>query len=347
MAGANKVLESFAKIYPEADIYALFGERKSLSEELNNHNIYFSFLSKLPLIKYIYRYTFHLWPTAIEQMDLTEYDLVISSSSSVAHGVITPLGCKHIAYINSPMRYAWDLAPLYSRIVNFGFLKRTIKEVGVSFNRLWDVIAAQRPDVIVTNSKFVKKRVHKYWGRDVDRVIYPPTEKYEGEIITQRENYYVAGAPFEPNKRGDFLLECASKLGFNLKIIGTGSMRKKLKRKYRRYKNIEILDWISDEQKWKLISKARGFVVAGVEDYGMFCVEAISCGTPVLAYRAGGSLETVRENITGMFFDEWEISEFEGSLKFFEKKRWDYEKVRENIKNSNSNEDFMKKMSTV
>lgn len=343
MAGANRVLETLAEIFPQADIYALFGKKESLSKSLRSHSIYFSFLNKVPFIGRIYRYTFHLWPIAVENFNLSKYDLVISSSSSVSHGVITGLNCKHIVYVHSPMRYAWDLKPLYFDIVDFGFVKRTIVSLLTFFNRLWDVVAAQRADILISNSNFVKKRIKKYWGRDVNQVIYPPVNIFKGKINTKREDYFLAGAPFEPNKRGDFLLECATKLGFNIKIIGTGSMRKKLKRKYKKCENIEILDWVSEKEKWNLISNAKGFIVAGIEDYGIFCAEAISAGTPVLAYRGGGSLELVKENISGLFFDAWSVKNFKEVLEKFENKDWDYVSISKNIHNVNTKEEFKKK----
>lgn len=347
MAGSNRVLENFAQMYPQANIYALFGEKENLSEVLKDKEIYFSFLNKWPFIKNLYRYTFHLWPVAIEQFDFSNYDLVISISSSVAHGVITPLGCEHLVYVNTPMRYAWDLTSLYRDIVKFGFLKRLIKELFLSVNRVWDVIAAQRADRIVANSNFVAQRISKYWNRQVDKVVYPPFEKYKGPTVLKREDYFVAGAPFEPNKRGDFLLECASKLGLNLKIIGGGSMKKKLKRKYREYKNIEFLDWVSENKKWKLLSNAKGFIVAGIEDYGIFCAEAVSCGTPVLAYAGGGSLEILKEDVSGVFFNKWDVNNFKKSMEEFKQKDWDYNLVRESLENVNTKESFEKEIKGI
>jgi glycosyltransferase involved in cell wall biosynthesis len=347
MAGSNRVLESFVNMYPQADIYALFGEKNKLTETIKKRDIHFSFLNKFPLIKKFYRYTFHLWPIAIEQFDFTNYDLVISVSSSVAHGVITPLGCKHLVYVNTPMRYAWDLSFLYRDVVKFGPLKRVVKELFLTMNRAWDVVAAQRPERIVVNSNFVAKRITKYWDRKVDAVIYPPSIRYKGKIVLKRENYFVAGAPFEPNKKGDFLLECASKLGFNLKLIGGGSMKKKLKRKYRRFDNIEFLGWVSEEEKWKLLSRASGFIIPGIEDYGIFCAEAVSCGTPVLAYKGGGSLEILKEGVSGLFFIDWKLSEFKKAFVRFKQRDWDYNLVRESLENVNTKENFKKKIRGV
>lgn len=344
MAGANRVLESISKIYPNADIFALFGDREKLSDSLNRHKIYFSFLNRFFLIKYYYRSTLLLWPIAIESFDFSEYDLVISNTSSVAHGVVTPLNCKHIAYVNSPMRYAWDLSTLYFDVKGFGTVKRATVNTLLSFCRVWDTAAAQRADILIANSNFIKERIEKYWDRQVTKVIYPPVQIYNGKIKQKRGNYFVSGAPYEPNKRGDFLLKCACELGFNLKLIGGGSMKRRLKRKYRKYKNIQFLDWISEEEKWELISSAKGFIVAGIEDYGIFCAEAISAGTPVLAYNGGGSKEIVRENISGMFFKEWTVGEFDRVYNSFVKKEWDYQVIKNSQNNINLEKDFKREI---
>jgi glycosyltransferase involved in cell wall biosynthesis len=237
---------------------------------------------------------------------------------------------------------------LYNEVVRFGFLKKVFKEVFLTINRTWDVVAAQRAGILVCNSKFVAKRISKYWDRQVDKVVYPPVGKYKGGTLLKRENlrenYFIAGAPFEPNKRGDFLLECAKELGFNLKLIGGGSMKKRLKRKYKRFKNIEFLDWVNEEEKWELLSNASGFIVPGIEDYGIFCAEAVSCGTPVLAYKGGGSLEILKEGISGMFFNDWKVEEFKKVFNRFEQKDWDYNLVKDSLESVNSKESFKKEI---
>ena len=344
MGGANRVLEKFLDIYPNADIYALFGDKKNVSVKINKSNIRFSFLNKFPFIQKIYRYTYPLWPFAIEKFDFSDYDLIISLSSSVAHGVITPVYCKHICYLHSPMRYAWDMRDVYTKRVGqkFGVFK-FIWSMILNKMRMWDTAVCNRPDVIIANSSFTKDRAQKYWGRKIDYVIYPPADKYMGEIYEQRHDYFVSGAPFEPNKRGDFLLECASKLEFNLKIIGTGSMERMLKRKYRRYKNIQFLGKISDKEKWKLLSKASGYIQCGVEDFGIFPTEAMLCGTPILTFRGGGILESVREGFDGLFFDRLNLSEFEGVFRRFKKERWNYRKIAKYAKRFSKN-DFKEKI---
>jgi glycosyltransferase involved in cell wall biosynthesis len=348
MGGANRVLETFAKMYPQADIYALFGDTASLSSGLQKHKITYSALNRRWFIKQLYRYTYHLWPLHIEKFDLSQYDLVISSSSSVAFGVITPMSCKHIAYIHSPMRYLWDLKDV--GIKDFGFFKRAITNFILVFIRLWETSASSRPDVLIANSQFISKRIQKYWGRKPDGVLTPPIHYYEGVIKEKDERekkngnkYVVAGAPFEFNKKGEFLLECIKDTDIVLKLIGSGSKEPGLRRKYAKYKNIQFLGKISDEEKWNVLSKASAFVMPGIEDYGIFPVEAMSAGTPVLAYKAGGILENLVEGVNGYFFTEWSKENFNNGLKKVLNEEWNYKKISESVKKNNNTEDMFKK----
>ncbi len=348
MGGANRVLETFSKMYHQADIYALFGDTRSLSSELQKHRIYFSNLNRRPFIKQLYRYTYHLWPLHIEKFDLSQYDLVISSSSSVAFGVITLMTCKHIAYVHSPMRYLWDLKDV--GLKGFGFFKKALTNFILVFIRLWETSASSRPDVLIANSKFVGKRIQKYWGRKPDGVLTPPIHFFEGVIKERKEReknegdkYIVAGAPFEFNKKGEFLLECMKDSDVVLKLIGSGSKEPKLRRKYSKYKNIQFLGKITDEEKWDVLSKASAFVMPGIEDYGIFPVEAMSAGTPVLAYKAGGILENLVEGINGYFFTEWDKENFNNGLKEVLDEKWNYKNISESVRKNNNTEDVFKK----
>ena len=348
MGGANRVLETLAKMYPNADIYALFGNPKNLSKELQKHKITFSALNRRLFIRQLYRYTYHLWPYHIEKFDLSQYDLVISSSASVSFGVVTPISCKHIAYIHSPMRYLWDLKDV--GLGDLNWFKRMVAGFLLVFIRLWETSASSRPDVLISNSKFVAKRIKKYWGRDVDYVLTPPIHFYGNPIrnVEPRGGYIVAGAPFEFNKKGDFLLECIAGTDIQLKLIGNGSKEPKLRRKYSKYKNIQFLGNISDEEKWKLFSNASCFVMPGIEDYGIFPVEAMSAGTPVLAYKAGGVLENLVEGVNGYFFTEWDRENFHEGLAKVLKKKWDCNEVAKSVKgNNNTEEMFVKKLGEI
>ncbi len=348
MGGANRVLETFAKLYPQADIYALFGDTNNLSEELQKHKIVYSSLNKKPFIKKLYRYSYHLWPMHIEKFDFHDYDFVISSSCSVAMGVVTPITCKHIAYIHSPMRYLWDLKEV--GLKGIGFVRRAIANFFLVFIRIWEVSASVRPDVLISNSKFVAKRIEKYWGRNIDYVLTPPIHFHNSPILNdkQRESYFVAGAPFEFNKKGDFLLECFAGTDKVLKLIGSGSKERGLKRKYSKFKNIQFLGKISDEEKWDVLSKATGFVMPGFEDYGIFPLEAMSVGTPVLAYKAGGIQENLIEDVNGYFFTEWDKENSILGLKKILKKKWDYKEIAQSVrKGNNSEEEFIEKFKKI
>lgn len=346
MGGANRVLDCFASMYPEADIYALFGDKRNISKNLQRHNIYFSFLNKRPFIRTFYRYTYHLWPLAIEKFNLNDYDLVISSSASVSFGVVTPLTCKHVAYIHSPMRYLWDLKQLSNP--SFGAMKRTMVDFMLVFLRLWEVSSASRPDVLIANSKFVNNRIVKYWGKTPNYILTPPIVYNDGNILKQRDNYIVAGAPFEFNKKGDFLLECIANSNIKLKLIGTGSSVAKLKRKFSKYPNIEFLGHVSETKKWEILSHASCFVIPGIEDYGIFPVEAMSVGTPVLAYKAGGILENLKEAVNGYYFTKWDRENFLEGLKKILDNKWNYEEIASSVrKNNNSKEEFKKKFEDI
>lgn len=342
MGGANRTLEVFAKAYPQADIYALFGSPRLLSKVLQKHKIYFSKLNNRPFISTLYRYTYHLWPLNMERFNFSDYDLVISSSASVAMGIVVPTTCKHIAYIHSPMRYLWDLKSMGKGA--FKGIKGSIRDFLLTFLRIWEVNACNRPDVVIVNSKFVAKRIKKYWGRTPDYVLTPPVNLYKGNIVKKRKKYIVAGAPFEFNKKGDFLLDCISNTDIHLKIIGTGSMFPRLRRKYMRYRNIEFLGKINDEDKWNILSNASCFVMPGIEDYGIFPVEAMSAGCPVLAYKEGGIMENLKEGINGVYFTKWNREEFLKKLDKVLNVDWNYIDISNSIrKNNNSEEDFIMK----
>lgn len=343
MAGSSKVLECFAEIYPEADIFTLFslsGKRreKVLSKSIYDHKIINSSLNKIPFIEKFYRYTLPRWPFVIEKFDFSEYDLVISSSWAISHGIITPLNTKHISYIHTPMRYIWDMYYTY-----FGKKKfKWIYSLASHLLRIWDSSASSRADLMISNSNFVSERMHKYWRRKADYVLYPPISKYKGEIYEEREDYFVSGAPYESNKGGELLLESAKWLGFRLKILGDGAMRRSLERKYSDCKNIEFLGWVGEDDKFSIMSKASGYIITGIEDFGIFPVEAMSCGTPVLGYRSGGVVESIQENVNGMFFNEQSIEDFKRVFDKFSKKIWDHKKVSESVVRFNDKEGFKK-----
>jgi glycosyltransferase involved in cell wall biosynthesis len=221
------------------------------------------------------------------------------------------------------MRYLWDLKDVYIR-------KRNIfKDLFLNYLRVWDVMSSSRPDHIIANSNFVARRIKRYWGRDADRVIYPPVDLYDGNLVDykDREDYFVVGAPFAENKGGEFIIECAKELGFNLKIIGSGRGERSLKRLAKGCKNIEFLGRVSEEDKYKVVSNAKGFIGCGIEDFGIFVVESISCGTPVLCLSKGGYIESVVDGVNGVLYSENTVEGFKDGMGKLVSIKWDVDIV--------------------
>ncbi len=341
MGGANRVLEVFAKMYPQADIYSLYGDPRNLSKELQRHRIIFSKLNHRLGARQFFRYTLHLLPNYIERFDFSDYDLVISSSSNVAMGVVTPSKCLHVAYVHTPTRYLWDLKDMGTP--KLGNLKHALASFLLTFVRIWEVSAANRPDIMIANSQFVADRIYKYWRRKVDAVVTPPIPFYDGKITEKKEKYIVVGAPFEFNKKGDFLLDCLAGTEIKVKLIGDGSMRAKLRRKYAKYPNIKFLENVSDKEKFEQFAHAACFVVPGVEDFGIFPLEAMSAGCPVLAYKGGGILENLKEGVNGYFFDRWEKEIFLEQLQRVLNTKWNYEGISKSVRGRNSTEEIFRK----
>jgi glycosyltransferase involved in cell wall biosynthesis len=325
--GAGVVSKQLVDIFPHADIYALCGSKEFANKYLNGKKVNYSFLNKFPFVKHLYMYYLPVWPTAIESLDLSNYDLVISTSHWVAKGCVTSEDAIHISYVHTPMRFLWDLKDTYSR---YGLLK----EPFLNYLRIWDVYSTSRIDKLITNSKFVNSRCKRYWGRSADRVIYPCVDFYRGKIVpySKRGDYFVAGAPFAENKGGDFIINCAKELGFNLKVIGKSRGYSKLKRLARGFPNIEFLGKVNEKEKWDILKNAKGLIASGVEDFGIFPVEAISCGTPVLALSKGGYLETVIEGVNGMFYNTSSFKDFSVKLEKLLNNDWDVKLMRDSVR---------------
>jgi glycosyltransferase involved in cell wall biosynthesis len=322
--GAAVVNKHLLEIFPNADIYALFGTQEFANKHFGGRIVEFSFLNRYPFIKKLYTYQLPLWPVAIESFNLLDYDLVISSSHSVAKGCITSEQSVHISYIHTPMRYLWDQKDVYRK-------HKFFKAPFLNYLRMWDVSSADRPDYIISNSEFVSKRCERYWGRKADEVINPPVELYKGQVIpfAEREDYFVVGAPFAENKGGEFVITCAKEIGFNLKVIGKSRGYRRLKRLGRGLDNIEFVGKINDVDKWEILSRARGYLATGIEDFGIFPIEAISCATPVLALREGGYKESIKEGINGVFYEKNSLDYFKEGLNKLSEEKWDLERVKE------------------
>jgi glycosyltransferase involved in cell wall biosynthesis len=321
--GGERVVEALAEIFPQADLFSLVADPSTLAPNLQNRKLQTSFLQRVPGAKKFHRHFLFLQPLALEQFDLSNYDLVISSESGPAKGVITSSKTCHICYCHSPMRYIWDMYPEYRRAM--GFLAGTIFSLTAHYIRLWDQASANRVDYFVANSAFVASRIRKYYGRE-STVIHPPVEVSAGKISGQKGSaYYIAIGRLVEYKRFDLAIAACTQLCQPLKIIGTGPHEKVLRRMAG--PTVEFLGRVDDTELRKNLAGCRALLFPGEEDFGIVPVEAQSFGKPVIAYASGGALETVRgilpngaelENPTGVFFTEKSVSDLTSAMLQFE-----------------------------
>ena len=357
--GAERVLEVLAEMYPEAPIYTILYDKEKMRGKFANREIHPSFFQKMPkFLRHRFKLFLPLLPVVPETFDLREFDLVISSSGAWSKGIITRLNTIHIAYIHSPMRYVWDYNEKYlkeERKERFGFFVRPV----LSYFRLWDKLAADRPDYLIANSKYTQNRISKYYRRE-SAVIYPPVEvksqiqnlniqinhkfqaqnsKYEDDAKSyppageagklKAKSYFLVVSRLSPYKKIDKIVEAFNKLKLPLKIVGEGKQEKYLQKIAG--KNIEFLGWQSDAELQKIYAGARAFIFAGVDDFGMAPVEAMLSGVPVVAIRQGGIKEVVLEGQTGEFFDSDQPEIIADGVRRFRENEGKYD--REVIKN--------------
>lgn len=330
--GAEKVIHSLNTIWDDFDHFALidFLPEKDRDYVFNGKNkkVNTSFIQKLPTAQSNHRKFLELFPIAIEQFDLSNYDLIISSSASIAKGVLTNANQVHISYIHSPMRYAWDLYFQYLKDSNLKGVKGWYAKRVLHNIRTWDVINTNRVDHIVANSNYIAQRIKKIYRRDAT-VIYPPVDISSFSLETNKDDYYITASRMVPYKKIDLIVEAFSKMpDKKLLVIGDGHEMSKIRRIAT--KNIELLGHVSYSELIKYIQKAKAFIFAAEEDFGIVPVEAQACGTPVLAFGKGGAKETVREGISGCFFHNQTVDAIIDGVKAMEKIEFDLELVRKN-----------------
>lgn len=305
LGGAERVLTEILKCFPDADVFSLFDALSAEDKaKIGVRTIKTSFLQKMPFIARSHRLWLPLMPLAIEQLDLSSYDLVISSSYAVAKGVITGPNQLHVAYVHSPMRYAWDLQNEYLRQMKAETgLKSAIIRMIMHHMRIWDARTAHGPDVLLANSLFVARRIKKFYGRTA-QIINPPVDLSPAQTEVTRKNYFFAASRLVIYKNIHLIVEAFSKTpDLNLIVAGAGPMADQLKNIAG--PNIAFKGFVSDAEMRLLMREARAFVFAAEEDFGIVPVEAQAEGTPVLALGRGGALETVKSeglDKTGMFF---------------------------------------------
>jgi len=303
MGGAERVIETLLELYPEADLFTTVYNPDKMSENFTKREIKTSFLQYIPAARRNWQKFLPLLPLAIEQLDLTGYDVVISSSSSVAHGAITSPETSHFCYCHNPMRYAWDDCHEYIKKSKFNKILKSIIPFFISVIRVWDYFSADRPDYYIANSKFVRKRIKKYFNRD-SIVINPPvdTTTFAPASDDKIGDYFLVLSRLVHFKKVDLVVRAFSKLGLSLKIVGTGPEEEHLKKIAG--PSVDFLGHVSNFEVGKLLQRCQALIFPQEEDFGITPLEAMASGRPVIAYKAGGALETVVEGITGTFFEK-------------------------------------------
>ncbi len=322
--GAEKTLEVFLELYPDADIYTSIYDQTKLPNHLKNLNVKTSFIQKLPFGRSKYRNYLPLMPMAFEQFDLRSYDLVISNSHAFAKGVITGPQTLHVCYCFTPMRWAWDMYHDYLENEEIKGLKKIFLTPLINYLRLWDVTSSNRVDHFIAISGHIAGRIKKFYNRD-SSVIYPPveTKKFEGDDISQ--DYYLVVSRLVSQKRVDIIVEAFNELKLPLIIIGKGRDLDKLKAMAK--SNIKFLGYQKDEVVAEYMKKCKAFVFASYEDFGIAPIEANAAGKPAIVYGAGGALETIVADGTGVFFDKQEKDSVVSAVKRFETMTFDSKKI--------------------
>jgi len=316
IAGSERCVESFHNIYSESELYALvdYLDEKEKKELIGNKKIHTTFLQKLPFGKKLFRNLLPLFPLAVEQHDLREFDLILSSSHSVSKGLLRNQNQIHICYCHTPMRYAWDMYHDYTQELHF--IKRVIAKYFLYKIRIWDIASLNRVDYFIANSKFIQQRIKKVYHRE-STVIYPPVDVERFELCEEKEDYYVAFSRLVPYKKIDLIVQAFNENGLRLKVLGTGPEIDKLKALAS--SNIEILGYQNDTHVVKIIQRAKALVFAAIEDFGIVPVEAQACGTPVICLNQGGTAETVVDGVTGIYFEEQSVTSINSAIHRFKK----------------------------
>lgn len=334
IGGGERVLEQVLTLFPEADLFSIVdfipeGERIFLQ----NKTVQTSFIQNLPYAKKMYRNYLFLMPLAIESFDLSKYNLIISLSHAVAKGVITGPDQLHISYVHSPIRYAWDLQHqyLFDTGLNKG-IKGAIAKYMLHRIRSWDIIASNRVDFFIANSNFIKRRIEKVYRRD-STVIFPPVSVDDFLLHESKDDYYLSVSRMVPYKKISLIVESFTKMpNRKLKVVGDGPEFEKIKSIAKGFSNIEILGSLDFSTVVYIMQRAKAFIFAAEEDFGIAPVEAQSCGTPVIAFSKGGILDTVIPDVTGVFYDEQNSTSLMQAIERFEDLVFDPVAIRDNAK---------------
>lgn len=310
--GAEKVLDAIHALYP-GPVHVLVNSGD------HDKEVRPSFIQRFPFAKKAYRHYLPFFPLAIEQFDLSDYDLILSSSHAVAKNVLTHAGQLHICYCHTPMRYAWDLYHQY--LQDLGAIKKLVARKVLHSMRNWDQGASSRVDHFIANSGYIARRIKKVYNRDA-AVIYPPVATHLFSPAQRKGNFYLTVSRLVPYKRIDLIVKAFAQMP-EKKLIVVGDGPEMAEIKSCATSNIELLGALPDEEMRSTMAQAKAFVFAAEEDFGIAPVEAQAAGVPVIAYGHGGALETVKEGVTGLFFAEQTVASLCEAVAAFEKREYD------------------------
>ncbi|SMF47057.1 glycosyltransferase [Pseudobacteriovorax antillogorgiicola] len=320
--GGEKVLEAMLELFPDAPVFTLFYDKDQMPPSIAERTVYYpKWLNRFKRLRKLW---LPLYPSIIESLPLEDYDLIISTSSCVAKGAIPGPRSKHLCYIHSPMRYIWDQRSYYLKpLARFPFVSGIIHTLSTRL-RMWDTLSSHRVDQFISNSQFVKERVHKYYGRGSE-VIPPPVDverfQAKGMAAPIKSPYFLAAGAFVSYKRFDLAIEACEAAGLTLVVAGSGPDEARLRKLAGPNTKFMIKP---DQQTWQsLMSQAEALIFPGIEDFGIVGIEAISAGTPLIAFRDGGALDFVQPGVTGQFFEQLSKESLQQTLEAFDPKQFD------------------------
>jgi glycosyltransferase involved in cell wall biosynthesis len=325
MGGAERVVINFKEIYQNSPIYTTMYNPEKLDEELKNIEVRTSFLQNKKNLKKGHQGLLPFMPMAFENFDLNEYDVVLSSSSSCAKGIVTNPNTMHVCYCHTPMRYSWEFYYEYANEWGLNPIKKIFLKYFINYIRAWDNVSSDRVDYFIANSENVARRIWKHYRRE-SVVIHPPVRCKLFNISEVDEDYFLILSRLVPYKKVDLAVKVFNELNLPLVIIGDGPEKEKLEKKAK--ENIKFLGRQPDSVIKEYYSKCRAFVFPGEEDFGITPLEAQASGRPVIAYAKGGVLETVVKDETGVFFEEQTVESLKDAIKRFQKIKFDKNVIR-------------------
>ena len=299
MRGGEKVLENFCKIYPDAEIYTHVYNPNNISSLINSHSVHTTFINYLPFSNKLYKYYLPLMPLALKFVNLNKFDLIISLESGPSKGFRKNKKALHVCYCHTPMRYLYDMKNLYLK--DYSILFRKLIELVIFYLKKWDLSTSRSIDIIIANSNFVSNRIKKYWNRNSE-VIHPSINLSDFTLADKKKDYYLILSELVEYKRIDIAINAFNKNKKKLYVIGDGPLMNKYKKISK--SNIKFLSSLSNGDRNKHLSNCKALIFPGIEDFGIVPIESMASGTPVIAYKKGGALDYLKEDINGMFFNE-------------------------------------------